>query len=64
MKHFSYTKKKMKLPHHIFTIKNKSHTSAANEYPSRNEIRIAEEISTIVLIQKFQNLHKKLYRGV
>ena len=54
----------MKLPHHIFTIKNKSHTSAANESPSRNEIRIAEEISTILLIQKFQNLHKKLYRGV
>lgn len=64
MKHFSYAKKKMKSPHHIFTIKNKSHTSVANESPSRNEIRIAEEISTIVLNQKFQNLHKKLYRGV
>jgi len=58
MKHFSYAKKKMRSPHHIFTIKNKSHTSAANESPSRNEIRIAEERSAIDFIQKFQMPHQ------
>ncbi len=54
MKHFSCTDKKMRSPHHILTIKNKSLNSTGEEPLSDNDFRIDEEILTNYLIQTFE----------